>query len=53
VPKAAYQVACPAGVPGGSVHSGQWCVARASDAAPGVASGGLGPQRPHLLSLAE
>ncbi|EJK67020.1 hypothetical protein THAOC_11995, partial [Thalassiosira oceanica] len=36
-------------IPGAS----QWCAARASDAAPGAASGGLGPQRPRLTFLAE
>ena len=29
---------------------GQWCVARASDVAPGAASGGLRPQRPDVAS---
>ncbi|EJK51317.1 hypothetical protein THAOC_29521 [Thalassiosira oceanica] len=32
---------------------GQWCAARASGAAPGAAPGGLGPQRPRLMSLAD
>ncbi|EJK64043.1 hypothetical protein THAOC_15262 [Thalassiosira oceanica] len=40
------------GEPGMSTP-GQWWAARASGAAPGAASGGLGPQRPRLTFLAE